>query len=52
MPGSDDIIVASVDDECFLVFESFDDLNLPEYLLRGIYSYGLECSSAIQQRGI
>lgn len=34
------------------VFESFDDYALDEDLLRGIYSYGFEKPSAIQQRGI
>jgi len=34
------------------VFESFDDYDLRENLLRGIYSYGFEKPSAIQQRGI
>jgi len=34
------------------VFESFDDYDLNENLLRGIYSYGFEKPSAIQQRGI
>jgi len=34
------------------VFESFDDYDLDERLLRGIYSYGFEKPSAIQQRGI
>jgi translation initiation factor 4A len=32
--------------------ESFDDLPLHDKLLRGIYSYGFEKPSAIQQRGI
>jgi len=32
--------------------ESFDDLDLKEDLLRGIYSYGFEKPSAIQQRAI
>ncbi|VEL38389.1 unnamed protein product [Protopolystoma xenopodis] len=32
--------------------ESFDALNLKETLLRGIYSYGYENPSAIQQRAI
>jgi len=31
---------------------SFDDLNLRENLLRGIYAYGFEKPSAIQQRAI
>jgi translation initiation factor 4A len=29
--------------------ESFDDMNLNEKLLRGIYAYGFEKPSAIQQ---
>lgn len=33
-------------------YETFDDMNLPENLLRGIYSYGFERPSAIQQKGI
>merc|ERR550514_513106 len=32
--------------------DSFDDLDLNENLLRGIYSYGFEKPSAIQQRAI
>ena len=32
--------------------ESFDGMDLPEELLRGIYSYGFEKPSAIQQRAI
>merc|ERR1711937_451932 len=32
--------------------QSFDDLNIREELLRGIYSYGFEVPSAIQQRAI
>eukprot|EP00928_Gymnodinium_smaydae_P100727 TRINITY_DN994_c1_g1_i7.p1 TRINITY_DN994_c1_g1~~TRINITY_DN994_c1_g1_i7.p1 ORF type:complete len:414 (+),score=122.36 TRINITY_DN994_c1_g1_i7:75-1244(+) len=42
--------VTSSDD--YPVFESFDDYDLDEKLLRGIYSYGFEKPSAIQQRGI
>eukprot|EP00096_Caligus_rogercresseyi_P003974 TRINITY_DN1804_c0_g1_i1.p1 TRINITY_DN1804_c0_g1~~TRINITY_DN1804_c0_g1_i1.p1 ORF type:complete len:419 (-),score=124.05 TRINITY_DN1804_c0_g1_i1:283-1539(-) len=40
--------------ECnwFEVCESFDDMNLREPLLRGIYSFGFEKPSAIQQRAI
>lgn len=38
--------------EEYPVFESFDDYELNENLLRGIYSYGFEKPSAIQQRGI
>eukprot|EP00933_Yihiella_yeosuensis_P059048 TRINITY_DN5995_c0_g1_i2.p1 TRINITY_DN5995_c0_g1~~TRINITY_DN5995_c0_g1_i2.p1 ORF type:complete len:317 (+),score=72.25 TRINITY_DN5995_c0_g1_i2:134-1084(+) len=32
--------------------DSFDDMGLPDELLRGIYSYGFEKPSAIQQRAI
>jgi len=38
--------------ENYPIFESFDDYDLDENLLRGIYSYGFEKPSAIQQRGI
>ena len=34
------------------VYDSFDDMNLKEELLRGIYGYGFEKPSAIQQRAI
>ena len=34
------------------VVESFDAMNLKESLLRGVYSYGFEKPSAIQQRAI
>lgn len=34
------------------VYTSFDDMHLGEDLLRGIYSYGFEKPSAIQQRAI
>jgi len=34
------------------VYESFDSMGLHENLLRGIYAYGFEKPSAIQQRGI
>jgi len=34
------------------VIDNFDDMNLREKLLRGIYAYGFEKPSAIQQRAI
>ena len=34
------------------VTDNFDDMNLAEDLLRGIYAYGFEKPSAIQQRAI
>ena len=33
-------------------YEAFDDMGLPENLLRGIYSYGFERPSPIQKKGI
>merc|ERR1719331_3731043 len=38
--------------EDYPVVESFDDLELDERLLRGIYAYGFEKPSAIQQRAV
>lgn len=37
---------------CPQVVDSFDDMKLREDLLRGIYAYGFEKPSAIQQRAI
>jgi ATP-dependent RNA helicase len=34
------------------VIKSFDDMGLREDLLRGIYAYGFEKPSAIQQRAV
>ncbi len=34
------------------VVESFDEMELKEKLLRGIYAFGFEKPSAIQQRAI
>lgn len=34
------------------VVDNFDSMNLKEKLLRGIYAYGFEKPSAIQQRAI
>lgn len=44
----DGIIESNWDEVC----ESFDDMDLKEELLRGIYAYGFEKPSAIQQRAI
>ncbi len=33
-------------------YESFDSMDLPESLLRGVYSHGFERPSAIQQKAI
>ncbi|KAJ9576938.1 hypothetical protein L9F63_006464 [Diploptera punctata] len=49
-PGMDpDGVIESTWEE---VVENFDDMNLKEELLRGIYAYGFEKPSAIQQRAI
>lgn len=37
---------------CEELYESFDDMNLSTQLVRGIYGYGFEKPSAIQQRAI
>jgi translation initiation factor 4A len=34
------------------LYTSFDDMNLPESILRGIYAHGFERPSAIQQKAI
>ena len=34
------------------IYSSFDEMNLPENLLRGIYSFGFEKPSPIQQKAI
>ena len=44
----DGLIDSNWDEVC----ENFDDMNLREELLRGIYAYGFEKPSAIQQRAI
>ena len=41
-----------MDDQDIRVIPSFDDMPLHQSLLRGIYSYGFEKPSAIQQRAI
>ena len=43
-------VPAPVDD--VKVYESFDDMDLAEHLLRGVYAMGFEKPSAIQQRAI
>ncbi|XP_033099788.1 ATP-dependent RNA helicase eIF4A-like [Anneissia japonica] len=48
-PGMDAGLIEGNYDE---VHEHFDDMNLKEDLLRGIYAYGFERPSAIQQRAI
>jgi translation initiation factor 4A len=43
---------ADAESDCMETVESFDALELTEDLLRGIYSYGIERPSALQQKGI
>ena len=43
---------ADIDSNWDEAIESFDAMDLPEELLRGIYAYGFEKPSAIQQRAI
>ena len=50
-PGGD-LNDADFDSNWDEAIESFDGMDLPEELLRGIYSYGFEKPSAIQQRAI
>ena len=47
-PHDDYIIESNWDD----TIDNFDSMDLKETLLRGIYSYGFEKPSAIQQKGI
>ncbi|XP_005102822.1 eukaryotic initiation factor 4A-I [Aplysia californica] len=48
LPEADGVIESNYDG----VVDAFDDMNLREDLLRGIYAYGFEKPSAIQQRAI
>jgi hypothetical protein len=43
---------ADIDSNWEEAIETFDGMDLPEELLRGIYAYGFEKPSAIQQRAI
>jgi len=51
-PVSNSAPSANKDSQYEMTTDSFDDLGLNELLLRGIYSYGFEKPSAIQQRAI
>jgi len=50
--SSEGVSVSVTGADEYPVVDSFDDLDLQEGLLRGIYSYGFEKPSAIQQRAI
>lgn len=41
-----------MESNCDTVVDTFEGFNLSEGLIRGIYAYGFEKPSAIQQRGI
>jgi len=45
-------MVSTAETQEYPTVQSFDDLDIREELLRGIYSYGFEVPSAIQQRAI
>jgi len=49
-PGG--ITDADIDSNWDEAIDSFDGMDIPEELLRGIYAYGFEKPSAIQQRAI
>jgi translation initiation factor 4A len=40
------------EDSDLTVYSTFDDMELPENILRGIYGYGFQTPSEIQKRGI
>ena len=49
-PGGSGLTDADFDSNWDESIETFDGMELPDELLRGIYSYGFEKPSAIQQR--
>lgn len=51
-PAEGELTEADFDSNWDEAIETFDAMDLPEELLRGIYSYGFEKPSAIQQRAI
>ena len=53
-PAADEAGLADADIESNWeeAIEAFDGMELPDELLRGIYAYGFEKPSAIQQRAI
>lgn len=52
MMSSSSVHVEDDTDNEVKVYPTFDEMNIDEPLLRGIYAYGFEHPSAIQQRGI
>jgi len=51
-PGLGGVSSADIETNWDQAIESFDEMSLPEDLLRGIYAYGFEKPSAIQQRAV
>ena len=51
-PADGGLTDADFDSNWDEAIETFDAMDLPEELLRGIYSYGFEKPSAIQQRAV
>ena len=39
-------------DNSVRIYEQFDEMGIPESLLRGVFSFGFEKPSEIQKRGI
>ena len=50
--SSNSLTVPSTEGKEYKVYNTFDDMNLSDNLLRGIYGHGFEKPSPIQQRGI
>ena len=51
-PADTGLTDADIESNWEEAIEAFDSMELPEELLRGIYAYGFEKPSAIQQRAI
>ena len=49
---SEGLIVSVIGADKYPVVDLFDNVDLQEGLLRGIYTYGFDKPSAVQQRGI
>ena len=45
-------VAAPFVEDAVKIYSSFDDMDIPDNLLRGVYSYGFERPSAIQMKGI
>jgi len=50
--SSNSLTIPSTEGKEYKVYNTFDDMNLSDNLLRGIYGHGFEKPSPIQQRGI